>query len=322
MPSPFPLNGLKYDGPAYNALADFGWRSTSGARSAAASSRTRPVRSPRPTPFTNVLLGIHAELASTYFQIRALDAEIAIVREAVGWRGEALKIAGPGPRRSGQRSRTGPIRNRRWPRPRRKSPSCRPSATASKTPLPFSSGRMPPPSPSMRTPADCRARRRSPRVSRVIFSSGVPTSPRPSNSSPRRRRGSAWPKRSFSRASRSSETVDSTSGDLDILFDPASIMWTYGPRVRVPVFSGGKDRFNLSRAPRHARRGARHLPGIVSHRRRRRREQPLGTPAPRQGSDALGRARASATRAAQLARTQYEAVPPRISTSSPRTAPP
>src|SRR5690606_22614989 len=36
---------------------------------------------------------IQAELASTYFQIRALDAEIDIVREAVGWRGEALKIA-------------------------------------------------------------------------------------------------------------------------------------------------------------------------------------------------------------------------------------
>jgi multidrug efflux system outer membrane protein len=97
------------------------------------------------------------------------------------------------------------------------------------------------------------------------------------------------------------------SGDLDILFDPASILWTYGPRVRVPLFSGGKDRFNLSRS--HAI----HDEALANY-----RQSFLTAVADVENSlsglrhlageaDALGRARASATRAAQLARTQYEA---------------
>ena len=38
------------------------------------------------------------------------------------------------------------------------------------------------------------------------------------------------------------------SGDIGPLLDVNSLMWTFGPRVRIPVFSGGKDRFNLSRS--------------------------------------------------------------------------
>src|SRR5690606_5295360 len=92
-PSPIPMNGLRYEGPAYNVLADFSWefdlwgklRRSLEASEASALAAADAVH--------NVLLGIQAEVASTYFQIRALDGEIAIVREAVGWRGEALKIA-------------------------------------------------------------------------------------------------------------------------------------------------------------------------------------------------------------------------------------
>lgn len=93
MPSPFPLNGMRYDGPAYNAQFDFSWeldlwgklrRQSEGARADAASAADA---------MHNVLLGIQAEVSTNYFKLRTLDNEMRIVREAVGWRNEALKIA-------------------------------------------------------------------------------------------------------------------------------------------------------------------------------------------------------------------------------------
>lgn len=93
MPSAFPLNGLHYVGPSYNVPLDLSWeldlwgkirRQVETARASAAAAAD---------VMQNVLLGIHADVATNYFRIRAIDGELQTVREAVGWRKQALEIA-------------------------------------------------------------------------------------------------------------------------------------------------------------------------------------------------------------------------------------
>ncbi|MDB6007278.1 MAG: efflux system, outer rane lipoprotein NodT family, partial [Prosthecobacter sp.] len=93
MPSAFPLGGLHYVGPSYNVPLDFSWeldlwgkirRQVESARAEAASAANL---------MQNVLLGMHADVATNYFRIRALDGELATVRAAVGWRRQAFDIA-------------------------------------------------------------------------------------------------------------------------------------------------------------------------------------------------------------------------------------
>src|SRR5690606_4390412 len=97
------------------------------------------------------------------------------------------------------------------------------------------------------------------------------------------------------------------SGDLDVLFDPASMLWNYGPSVRLPIFSGHKNRFNLSRVhSEHDEALAAYRQAFLtavadvetslSNLRHLAKE-----------SEALARASGSAGKAARLARTQYEA---------------
>jgi multidrug efflux system outer membrane protein len=93
MPSAFPLHGLHYVGPSYNVPLDFTWeldlwgkirRQVESARADAAAAAN---------VMQNVLLGMHADVATNYFRIRALDGEMAAVRAAVGGRRQAYDIA-------------------------------------------------------------------------------------------------------------------------------------------------------------------------------------------------------------------------------------
>jgi multidrug efflux system outer membrane protein len=307
MPSPFPLNGMMYDGPAYTALADFGWEIDlwGKIRRSVESDEANAVAAA--DAVHNVLLGIHAELASTYFQIRAIDAEIAIVREAVGWRGEALKIArsrvlaGAANDLEQAQSETevstaeAEISVLQAHRDRLENAlALLVGENASSFSLVANPGALPgPPKIPTGFPSDLLERR--PDVAAAEQQLAAATS----------RIGVA--EAQFFPSVSLLGNGGFQSGDLDILFDPASILWTYGPRVRVPLFSGGKDRFNLSRS--HAI----HDEALANY-----RQSFLTAVADVENSlsglrhlageaDALGRARASATRAAQLARTQYEA---------------
>lgn len=307
MPSPFPLDGLKYDGPASNALVDFGWeidlwgktRRTVESDEANAISAADAVH--------NVLLGIQAELASAYFQIRALDSEIAIVREAVGWRGEALKIArarvlaGAANDLEQAQSETevataeAEISVLQAQRDRLENAL---ALLVGENASSFSLGANPsgvagPPKIPTGFPSDLLERR--PDIAAAEQQLAAATA----------RIGVA--EAQFFPSVSLLGNGGFQSGDFDLLFDPASIMWTYGPKVRLPFFSGGKDRFNLSRA--HAT----HDEALATY-----RQSFLTAVADVENSlsslrhlakesEALGRARASATRAAQLARTQYEA---------------
>jgi multidrug efflux system outer membrane protein len=97
------------------------------------------------------------------------------------------------------------------------------------------------------------------------------------------------------------------SGDIDILLEPTSLMWSYGPKLTVPIFAGKKNRFNLDRAR------AIHDEALATYRQAMLTAlgdvenslsslRNLSTQAAAQQ-----RARDSAERASSLARTRYEA---------------
>lgn len=93
MPSAFPLNGLHYVGPSYNVPLDFSWELDLWGKIRRQIEVARADAAAAGNVMQNVLLGMHADVAANYFRIRALDGELQTVREAVGWRRQALDIA-------------------------------------------------------------------------------------------------------------------------------------------------------------------------------------------------------------------------------------
>lgn len=93
MPSAFPLNGLHYVGPSYNVPLDFTWELDLWGKIRRQVESARADASAAASMMQNVLLGMHADVATNYFRIRALDGELQTVRAAVGWRRQALDIA-------------------------------------------------------------------------------------------------------------------------------------------------------------------------------------------------------------------------------------
>ncbi len=306
MPSPFPLNGERYDGPAYNALLDFSWeidlwgkvRRSVEADDASTLAAADTVH--------NVLLGIQAEVASTYFRIRSLDAEIGIVHNAVNWRGEALKIArarvsaGSGNDLEAAQSETevataeAEISVLRAQRDQLENAlAILVGANASTFSLPAGGNRLPgPPSHPAGLPTDLLERR--PDISAAERQLAAATA----------RIGVA--KAEFFPSISLMGNGGLQSGDIDLLFEPASLMWNYGPKIRVPIFSGNKNRFNLSKAHSahdEALAGYRQafLMSVADVENSLSSIRHLQTQ-----STAHQRAVASANKAARLARTRYE----------------
>ena len=306
MPSPFPLNGLRYDGPAYNALLDFSWEIDLWGKV------RRSVEAGDASTFAaadmvhNVLLGIQAEVASTYFRIRSLDAEIGIVRDAVSWRGEALKIArarvgaGAGNDLEEAQSETevataeAEIAVLRAQRDQLENAlAILLGANASTFSLPASGNRLPgPPAHPAGLPTDLLERR--PDISAAERQLAAATA----------RIGVA--KAEFFPSISLMGNGGLQSGDIDLLFEPASLMWNYGPKIRVPIFSGNKNRFNLSKAHSahdEALAGYRQafLIAVADVENSLSSIRHLQTQA-----SAQQRAVTSANKAARLARTRYE----------------
>ncbi len=306
MPSAFPLDGLRYDGPAYNALLDFGWeidlwgkiRRGAEAEEANALAVADAVH--------NVLLGIQAEVASHYFQIRTLDGEIHLVREAVALRGEALKIArarviaGAGSELEEAQSETevataeAEISQLRTQRDQLENAiAILVGANPSSFTVPVNAKSLPsPPRQPSALPTDLLERR-------------------PDLAAAERQLAAATARIGVAEAQYFPSVSlmgngGFQSGDIDLLFDPASLMWSYGPKIRVPIFSGNKNRFNLSRSQ------AAHDEALARYRQTflsaiAEVETSLSMLRHLQSESAsLQRARTSAERAADLARTRYE----------------
>ncbi len=307
MPSPFPLNGLRYDGPAYNAPLEFGWELDLWGKLRRQAEGTRLDAAAAADAVHNVLLGIQAEVAMNYFKLRTLDNEMRLVREAVGLRNEALKIAsarvqaGAGSELEQAQAETevasaeAEISSLQAQRDQLENVIAMLIGTsASGFRIPMSSGSLSsPPSLPSGLPSDLLERR--PDISQAERALHAATA----------RIGVA--KAQFFPSIRLLGRGGFQSGDIDMLLEPTSLMWSVGPSVSVPLFSGNKNRWNLSKskaAHDEALAGYRQafLAALADVESSLAAIRNLGTQA-----EAQSRARASAERAAQLAKVRYEA---------------
>jgi multidrug efflux system outer membrane protein len=307
MPSPFPLNGLRYDGPAYNAPLDFSWELDLWGKLRRQAEGTRAEAAAAADAMHNVLLGIQAEVAITYFKLRTLDNEMRIVREAVGWRNEALKIAsarvqaGAGSELEQAQAETevataeAEISSLQAQRDQLENVlAILIGTSASSFRVPASMGTLSaPPSVPAGVPSDLLERR--PDISQAERVLEAATA----------RIGVA--KSHFFPSVKLMGRGGFQSGDIDILFEPTSLMWSMGPSISVPLFSGNKNRWNLTKskaAHDEALAGYRQafLAALADVETSLSSIRNLSTQA---GSQQ--RARTSAEKAAQLAKTRYEA---------------
>jgi multidrug efflux system outer membrane protein len=306
MPSPFPLNGANYEGPAYNALLDFSWEVDLWGKIRRQLEAARGDAAAAADAMHNVLLGIQADLATNYFQLRALDVEMRLVRAAVSFRREAFNIAaarvraGAGSELEQAQSETevasaeAEISSLQAQRDQLE------NAIAILVGVDASSFRIAatgadlsaPPAVGAGFPTDLLERR--PDVSQAERALAAATA----------RIGVA--KALFFPSLRLSGRGGFQSGDIDMLLEPTSLMWNYGPSISVPLFAGGKNRFNLERSR------ATHDEALAEY-----RQALLGALADVENSlsrlrhlatqaEAQQRARSSAERAASLARTRFE----------------
>ncbi|HYF34858.1 MAG TPA: efflux transporter outer membrane subunit, partial [Prosthecobacter sp.] len=307
MPSAFPLNGAQYDGPAYNALLDFTWEIDLFGKLRRQLESSRADAAAAADAMHNVLLGLQAELAVNYFRVRALDVEMRLVRAAVGFRREAFNIAearvkaGAGSELEQAQSETevataeAEISSLQAQRDQLENAiAILLGSDASSFRIAATGGDLPgPPAVSSGLPTDLLERR--PDVSQAERALASATA----------QIGVA--KSYYFPSLQLLGNGGFQSGDIDVLLEPTSLMWSYGPKLTVPIFAGSKNRFNLERSR------AAHDEALAAYRQALLAAlgdvenslsslRNLSTQA-----GAQQRARASAERAASLARTRYEA---------------
>lgn len=307
MPSPFPLNGLHYDGPAYNAPLDFSWELDLWGKLRRSAEGTRADAAAAGDAVHNVLLGIQAEVAVTYFRIRTLDNEMSLVRAAVGLRDEVLKIsaarvkAGAGNDLEQVQAETevavaqaeiSALKAQRDQLENTLAILLGVSASSFNVSV-SSSGLSSPPSVPAGVPSDLLERR--PDISQAERALHAATA----------RIGVA--KSMFFPSVKLLGRGGFQSGDIDMLFEPTSLMWSMGPSVSIPLFSGNKNRWNLTKSK------AAHDEALAAY-----RQAFIAALADVETSlssirnlaiqaETQGRARLSAEKATQIARTRFEA---------------
>jgi len=307
MPSPLPLNGLRYNGPAYNAPLDFSWELDLWGKLRRQAEGTRADAAAAGDAVHNVLLGIQAEVAMNYFKLRTLDNEMRLVREAVGLRNEALKIAsarvqaGAGSELEQAQAETevasaeAEISALQAQRDQLENVIAMLIGTsASSFRIPASSSPLAsPPSVPAGMPSDLLERR--PDIAQAERALEAATA----------RIGVA--RAQFFPSVRLLGRGGFQSGDIDMLFEPTSLLWSMGPSVSLPIFSGNRSRWNLTKSK------AAHDEALAAYRQAFLAAladvetslaaiRNLGTQA-----GAQARARDSAQRAAQIAKDRYEA---------------
>jgi len=306
MPTPFPLNGIRYDGPAYNALMDFSWELDLWGKIRRSAESDKATATAAADNIHNVLLGIQADVASNYFKLRSLDTETSLVRQAVSWRGEALKIAkarvlaGAGSELEQAQSETevasaeaeiSALQAQRDQTENVLSILIGTSAASFRIP-PSTSSLSAPPSLPAGVPSDLLERR--PDISQAERALAAATA----------RIGVA--KAQFFPSIKLIGRGGFQSGDIDLLLNPDSLMWSAGPSISIPLFAGGKNRFNLQKSK------AAHDEALAMY-----RQAFLAAVADVETSlsslrnlstqsAAQQRARASSEKAASLAKTRYE----------------
>ncbi len=248
MPSPFPLDGLMYDGPGYSVPVEFSWELDLWGRirreSEAAGAELMGVAA----AMQSVLLTVQADVALNYFKIRSLDSEIEVVKRAVELRKESLEItksrvlAGAGSELEQAQAETevataeAEISSLRMQRDQLENAI---ALLVGQNPVVF---RLPTVKEGLGAPP--------------AIPSGVPSDlleRRPDIARAERTLAAASAKIGVAKAAafpsvRLLANGGLLSGDIDLLGDAASLMWNAGPRVSIPIFSGGKNLANMERS--------------------------------------------------------------------------
>ena len=306
MPSMFQLNGATYRGPAYNAPIEFGWELDLWGKLRRQAEGTRAEAAAAADAMHNVLLGIQAEVAMNYFKLRTLDNEMRIVREAVGWRNEALKIASARVQAgAGSELEQAQAETEVAPAAAEIS-SLQAQRDQFENVLAILIGTS---ASGFRVPASTNTLSSPPSVP-----AGMPSDlleRRPDISQAERKLQSTTAAIGVARALffpsiKLLGRGGFQSGNIDILFEPASLMWSVGPSISVPLFSGNKNRWNLTKskaAHDEALAGYRQafLAALADVETSLSAIRNLSTQA-----ESQHRARTSSEKAAQLAKTRYE----------------
>lgn len=308
MPSAFDLNGVRYKDFSYDVPLDLSYEVDLWGKVRREVESARAGASAAFVAIHQVHLGIQADVAANYFRIRSLDSELAIVQEAIGWRKQAYDIAaarvkaGAGSDLELQQAATEVAT----------AESGIPALQAQRDPLENAIAIL-----VGANAADFKIRSNalSATASPPRVPSGAPSDlleRRPDVAQAERLLASSCAKIGVAKAAffpsvRLIGNAGYLSGELSNLFDTASQKWTLGPSISVPLFAGGKGR-GLNERVR-----AEYDESLASY-----RQSILGAFAEVEnslsamrnlasGQDAVNRATESAHKAAEIAKTRYEA---------------
>jgi multidrug efflux system outer membrane protein len=307
MPSAFPLNGLMYEGPGYNVPLEFSWELDLWGKLRRQSEAAGAQLAGVAAAMQNMLLTVQADVALNYIRVRTLDAEIEVVKQAVELRRESLAItqarvkAGAGSELELAQAETELA-----------------TAQAEISGLQVQRDQL--------ENAIAVLSGQNPTVFRLPWAprgtgtpEGIPVGV-PSDLL-ERRPDIAQAERALAAASAQIGVAKSAafpsvklmanggllSGEFDLLADSTSLMWNAGPRVTIPLFTGGKNVANFERAL------AVHDEALAGYRQAilvafSEVENSLSAIANlKTQAEAQQRATESAAKALSLARTRYEA---------------
>ncbi|MBK8091376.1 MAG: efflux transporter outer membrane subunit [Verrucomicrobiaceae bacterium] len=307
MPSPFPLHGLRYDGPSYDVPLEFSWEIDLWGKIRRQAEAAQAEAAAAANAMQNVLLGLHGDVAANYFRLRALDGELRTVREAVGWRRRALEIAqarvkaGAGSELEQAQAETeiataeaeiSALQNQRDQL--ENAIALLLGANPSRFKIKTQDATLPaPPSVPVGVPSDLLERR--PDIAAAERTLAATTA----------QIGAT--KALFFPSVKLFGRGGFLSGDVDQLFEITSLNWNVGPSISVPLFSGGKTLAGMERvraahdeALAHYRQAV--LTSLHDVENALAALRNLSTQ-----NEAQVRATGSAQKAAEMAKTRYEA---------------
>lgn len=246
--SAFPLTGLRYDGGSYKTPFDFNWEIDLWGEIRRKNEATLAEAYAAGNLMQHALLSLHAEVAMTYFQLRARDAEAAAIAEAVALRRDAVRIAAA----QVNAGTTTDLEKVQAETELEMALSGQAALEDQRSQLLHALAIL-----TGAQPAAFALQRRSggPRHLPKI-PTGVPSDlleRRPDIAAAERRLAAATARVGVAHAA-AYPSVQLTglagydAGDVELLLDPLSFFATVGPKITVPIFSGGRNKANIERA--------------------------------------------------------------------------